>query len=1226
MRILVADDDACNRLILQDMLLGAGHEVVLAEDGIAAWALLQQPDAPKLAVLDWLMPGLDGLEVIQKAQALFQAEPVYCILLTANDDNEDMVRALDAGANDYLTKPFNQPELLARVQVGVRMVQLQSSLARRLKELQSALAARHQAEEALFQEEDCVRSLMDNLPVAIYFKDRFSRFTRINTELARRLGLRDPAQAAGMSDRDFYAREYAAAALDDEERIVRTGEPIVEKEEQETWLDGSVTWAASTKMPLRRASGEIIGTFGVSRDITQRKQSEEESRFLASIVESSDDAIVGLNLDGTIASWNRGAERLYGYAAAEVLGRPHALLIPPDRPGELPRLLEEVGKGARILTFETKRVAKDGTSIDVSLTISPIKDDRKNTTRAVVIAHDIRASKRAEEDLYQSNQKLQLILDRIPQRVFWKDRNLAYLGCNTAFAVDAGSRSAVEICGKSDFELAWRASAGQYQSDDREVMDRESPKLNYDERLIQPDGNVRWLRTSKLPLRGQGGDVIGVLGTYEDITERKQAEEALRISESRYRQLFERNLAGVFRTSPGGKIVECNQSAAHIFGYGSAEEALAVQVDDIHFSAQARVEFLQNLMAQGSLTNLELQLRRQDGRPVWVTANVSYVEPADGEGAFVEGTVVDITDRKRAEEALAQETRIVTLRAEVGAALIAPGTLRQGLQKCTDALVARTGVAFARVWTVEYPASTLILEASSGLYTHLNGRHGSVPLGELKIGRIALRRQPHLSNDVQNDPEVSDRDWAKREGMVSFVGHPLVAADQVVGVVAAFGRQPLEESNLLAFSSIADQIAQFVRTKRAEEALLRSEERARLLFATIPHAAYVFDLETLDFLEVNEVAVQIYGYSREEFMHMKTTDIRPPEAAQVLKDYLREKVKSDTACAGQWKHLTRSGCVIDVEINYHMLDYDGRRAALTIAQDVTERNKLEISLRHAQKLEAVGGLASGIAHELNTPIQFVGDNIRFLQDGFNSLEALLGKLQEVKCAAESGSVAGRLLREANQAVTDGDLPYLMEEIPKALSQSLDGVDRVATIVRAMKDFAHSDQSQRAAADLNKALASTLIVARNEIKYVADVITDFGDLPAVECCLGDLNQVFLNLLVNAAHAIEGTMNITGKKGVIRIQSRHEGDHVRIAVSDTGSGIPEAIREKVFEPFFTTKAVGRGTGQGLAISRAIVVDRHGGSLTFETEMGRGTTFWITLPVSSAAGTRSKSALDV
>src|ERR1035438_8048546 len=161
MRILVADDAACNRLMLQDMLSGAGHEVVVAEDGLAAWAVLQQPDAPKLAVLDWMMPGLDGLEVVQKAQALFQADPVYCILLTARADKEDIVRALDAGANDYLTKPFNRPELLARVQVGVRMVQLQSNLAGRLRELESALAARQRAEEALFQEQDCVRSLID---------------------------------------------------------------------------------------------------------------------------------------------------------------------------------------------------------------------------------------------------------------------------------------------------------------------------------------------------------------------------------------------------------------------------------------------------------------------------------------------------------------------------------------------------------------------------------------------------------------------------------------------------------------------------------------------------------------------------------------------------------------------------------------------------------------------------------------------------------------------------------------------------------------------------------------------------------------------------------------------------------------------------------------------------------------------------------------------------------
>jgi PAS domain S-box-containing protein len=781
--------------------------------------------------------------------------------------------------------------------------------------------------------------------------------------------------------------------------------------------------------------------------------------------------------------------------------------------------------------------------------------------------------------------------------------------------MDAGLRNAGEIIGKRDSELSWRASASQFEADDRLIMERESPRLHYDERQSKPDGTLLWVRTSKLPLRDRAGNVAGVLGTYEDITERKQAEEALRISESRYRLLFERNLAGVFRSAPDGRVTVCNQSAAHILGYGSAEEVLALRMKDIYYSPETRAGLVDRLIAERSLTGVELKLRRRDGSAVWVMINVSFVEPGDGAEPFLEGTFVDITDRKRAEETLAEEARIVGLRADVGAALIRPGTLRQGLQECTDALIARTGAAFARVWTLEHLAPNLVLEASSGLYTHLNGPNGSVPLGESRIGRIAQRSQPEVSNDMPNDLE-DDRDWAEREGLHSFLGYPLISGDSVVGVIAAFGRQKFTEAATLAFSSLAGQIAQFIQAKRAEEALLKSEERAMLLFATIPHAAYVYDLETLDFLEVNDAAVERYGYSREEFIYMKITQIWPSEDVPAVKDDLRRQTQKPRGSPGQWKHRTRSGRIVDVEINFQRLDYDGRRAVLAIAQDVTERNKLEIGLRHAQKLEAVGGLASGIAHEINTPIQFVGDNIRFLQDGFKSLEILIRKFRELKGAAETGSVAGELLREVNQAEEDGDLPYLTEEIPKALAQSLDGVERVAGIVRAMKEFAHPEQNKRAAADLNKALASTLIVARNEIKYVADVITDFGDLPAVECCLGDLNQVFLNVLVNAAHAIEDANNGTGKKGTIRIRTRHEGDQVGIAFSDTGSGIPEAVRDKVFEPFFTTKAVGRGSGQGLAISRTIVVEKHGGTLTFETEVGRGTTFRITLPVSSSA----------
>jgi two-component system, NtrC family, sensor kinase len=257
-------------------------------------------------------------------------------------------------------------------------------------------------------------------------------------------------------------------------------------------------------------------------------------------------------------------------------------------------------------------------------------------------------------------------------------------------------------------------------------------------------------------------------------------------------------------------------------------------------------------------------------------------------------------------------------------------------------------------------------------------------------------------------------------------------------------------------------------------------------------------------------------------------------------------------------------------------------------------------------------LAAGIAHEINTPIQFVGDNTRFLQDSFGGLQTLIAHYQELRDAVNSGAVSPELLTKVRDVETESDSAYLLEEIPKALSQTLDGVTRVATIVRAMKEFAHPEGKEMAAADLNRALLSTLTVARNELKCVADVETEFGDLPMVICNIGDVNQVFLNILVNAAHAIGESVKGTSKKGTIRVRTVPEDKGVLVAISDTGEGIPEGIRNRIFDPFFTTKEVGRGTGQGLAIARSVVVDRHKGTLTFESELGKGTTFFIRLPI--------------
>jgi len=278
----------------------------------------------------------------------------------------------------------------------------------------------------------------------------------------------------------------------------------------------------------------------------------------------------------------------------------------------------------------------------------------------------------------------------------------------------------------------------------------------------------------------------------------------------------------------------------------------------------------------------------------------------------------------------------------------------------------------------------------------------------------------------------------------------------------------------------------------------------------------------------------------------------------------------------------------------------------------SESKRLELELHQAQKLEAVGRLAAGIAHEINTPIQFIGDNARFLGTSLAALARMLGRQREALAGVELSAAE----REALAALEEElDLAFVLEQAGPAVQRTEEGVKRVASIVKALKEFAHPDQKEKAATDLNRALLATLEVARNEYKYVADVVTELAELPAVVCHAGDLNQVFLNLIVNAAQAIADTVSGTTRRGCITVTTRAWRAAVEVSVKDTGGGVPEAIRDKIFEPFYTTKEVGRGTGQGLAIARN-VVEQHGGTIHFETALGAGTTFTVLLPVGAEA----------
>ena len=286
-----------------------------------------------------------------------------------------------------------------------------------------------------------------------------------------------------------------------------------------------------------------------------------------------------------------------------------------------------------------------------------------------------------------------------------------------------------------------------------------------------------------------------------------------------------------------------------------------------------------------------------------------------------------------------------------------------------------------------------------------------------------------------------------------------------------------------------------------------------------------------------------------------------------------------------------------------------------LVAELKERERMVIELHLAQKLESVGRLAAGIAHEINTPIQYIGDCIHFLRSGFADTDQMLKGWQHSLDALPAGPESSRLRADALELSKKHELDFLRVEIPKAFERMSEGVARVANIVRAMKEFAHPDSSEQCAADINRAIQSTLIVATHVYKFIAHVHVDFAELPDVVCNVGELNQVFLNLIVNAAHAIEDAgRNI--ETGVIKIRTELSDDCVVIRISDNGCGIPPENLAKLYEPFFTTKEVGRGTGQGLAIARSIVVGKHGGELSVSSTVGSGSEFTLRLPIRGGA----------
>ena len=394
--------------------------------------------------------------------------------------------------------------------------------------------------------------------------------------------------------------------------------------------------------------------------------------------------------------------------------------------------------------------------------------------------------------------------------------------------------------------------------------------------------------------------------------------------------------------------------------------------------------------------------------------------------------------------------------------------------------------------------------------------------------------------------------------------------------------------------------------RRAEFSLARSEAMYRLLVAASRDLISRHSV-TGELTFVSPVVEELFGWTPADLAGRDLKElVHPEDLADLAEDLLGEDASGGE---GTFRVRHRDGRWVWVESTATVLRDDRGQVSevLVCTRDITARRAREAASQQDSKLESLGRLSAGLAHEINTPIQYVGDNARFLSEAFTDLMRLVALYRE-NLTAETALPWSERLPAMQRAEQEMEIDYLETEVPSAVAQTLAGIDRVATIVRAMKTFSHPGHDEHVPSDLNEALTATVTVTRHQVSQAADLELELAELPPVHCNIAELNQVFLNLIVNAADAVEET----GRRGVIRVTSAVDGADVLISVSDTGGGIPEHIRAKVFDPFFTTKQVGRGTGQGLPLARSVVHDGHGGTLSLDTEPGVGTTLTVRLPI--------------
>src|SRR6185369_6498859 len=660
---------------------------------------------------------------------------------------------------------------------------------------------------------------------------------------------------------------------------------------------------------------------------------------------------------------------------------------------------------------------------------------------------------------------------------------------------------------------------------------------------------------------------------------------AFRESEEHYRAVTAAATDAIITIDSDSTILVVNPAAERIFGYSSEEmihQPLTMLMPEYmrHLHKAGITRYMETGRKHMQWSAVQLPGLHKTGNEI--PLEISFAEFNNDGRRFFTGIARDISERKRLQDRQARLARHAVLHAEVSAAVSeSEKPAREMLQLCAAALVRHLDAAFARIWLVNNEQQVLELAASAGLYTHLNGAHARIPVGSFKIGLIAAVQKPHLTNTVQTDERVSDKEWARREGMISFAGYPLLVEGRTVGVIAMFARHSLEQDAIEALESVAPVIAQGIERKRTEDTLRETQRLIQAIFDNSPAVIHVQDLDG-HFVLVNRKFEEVVGLRSQEILGKTSFDLFPLNAAAYDAG---DRQVIETGSASETEEVLTTDCGDRVFLTTKSLlsDETGKPYALFgISAEITERKKAEADLRemqselaHLNRVMTVGELAASIAHEINQPLTAMVWNANAALRWLAFDPPNLTKAQDsAALIIRDGDRAGQVLAR---------IRALLKNTPPSKTL-LDVNDLVNEVV---------------------ALTQSKIVQHN-IRLRVVLVDDLPNVPGDRI---QLQQVLLNLIVNA---VEAMLGIEDRQRALAITSgRFKDNGVRIAVSDNGPGIDPQTAHHVFDAFCTTKP--EGMGMGLAISRSII-DAHGGRLWTEANEQYGATFQFTLPMAA------------